>query len=637
VDGTLLLSQLAALSAMYAFWRGSLVLTFEINCSASTRGKLIVSVTPKGGVALAGITASHQGYGAEFDLGTSSTRSFTMPFVSTDEWESIGDDGIMSAFEGVWDCPVANLLVLHPITSIAESTPSVDIRCYLHPGPDFQLRGRRHIGTRVDPFHVSLYGSPGVGKSFVMGKLLDDVLDFMSEPQADRCYSKTPNEEYWSGYIGQTAVKCDDLGQDLSKGFSPTYNQIIQMKTNNCFIVPMADLANKGRTFTSKYIFSTTNVPGCGTKHGLADPGAFMRRRNIFVEVELLAPLHTFAGAEKDDIFRFEPKDVSQLSEYDACIIRTDKTEDGQCGSCLVSTSDKLDGKVFCSLVAGIDGVEYYEPLNMSTSEGYPLILNRPKDAHGKEYLFFPLICIECPKDERRALDKIYEKPKTRLFSILPVEFNMHARRLFLDFNVFVMANRHKHGIMVGINPHSREWSDLAISLASFSPYGFNGDFANFDGMFHPSSGAILRVPGGGPSGFPMTVIFNSFINLFYLQSAWIMLARFNGRQDISHPCNFPKYVRACVYGDDNIVAIKMEVLPWYNLQTVSEALFDYFGVTMTDGAKNKASEAKPYGKILEFDFLKRHFKADELIPSLFHAPLHKRSIEEQVYWIREG
>nr|NP_734449.1 3C-like protease [Parsnip yellow fleck virus] len=150
----------------------------------------------------------------------------------------------------------------------------------------------------------------------------------------------------------------------------------------------------------------------------------------------LLAPLHTFAGAEKDDIFRFqngadyyfafEPKDVSQLSEYDACIIRTDaipmkssivsifakesqiellvdmsahfvcgpwkvpfggefiseqtvakriasfkyfmdeklymaingwsspfKTEDGQCGSCLVSTSDKLDGKVFCSLVAG--------------------------------------------------------------------------------------------------------------------------------------------------------------------------------------------------------------------------------------------------------------------------------------------
>nr|NP_734448.1 NTP-binding domain [Parsnip yellow fleck virus] len=140
--------------------------------------------------------------------------------------------------------------------------------------------------TRVDPFHVSLYGSPGVGKSFVMGKLLDDVLDFMSEPQADRCYSKTPNEEYWSGYIGQTAVKCDDLGQDLSKGFSPTYNQIIQMKTNNCFIVPMADLANKGRTFTSKYIFSTTNVPGCGTKHGLADPGAFMRRRNIFVEVE---------------------------------------------------------------------------------------------------------------------------------------------------------------------------------------------------------------------------------------------------------------------------------------------------------------------------------------------------------------
>nr|WIW79916.1 polyprotein [Carrot necrotic dieback virus] len=1260
--------------------------------------------------------------------------------------------------------------------------------------------------VRVDPFHVSLYGAPGVGKSFIMGKLLNDVLDLLGEPKADRCYSKTPNEEYWSGYIGQTAIKCDDLGQDLSKGFSPTYNQIIQMKTNNCFIVPMADLANKGRTFTSKYIFSTTNVPGCGTKHGLADPGAFMRRRNIFVRVEtegelvtgstrhmrftllnplnpeerimkypqrmsytdflcvcvaearvylqtqeivlktlgesakdpeepssnivdilqefgggiawdilekrkeifkesgfvdppppmdladgkaqgslafstdafgepmknpfvelfgdlrdqfskatkvalsdkllstfganlvsgepsifgfedqyglnehsdnvklhsffnfifakgvlykseddflkhldtmssmtvgrlvnevqvcivkerrelyfaneydreafaelgstgklvfhlvlavraakkgkiqslrekwsnwfdtaralssnileelpsiikmmivlatsvgalylafkglsgigsallglfskkvtkdedyeiislgtlmgqarrgrnfitsgdelttrlsrimsraslatgraqggrrpadtcdilnsrqglimnmatglhmvatdigggfLMCPLHIFAGAEKDDIYKFsngadhyfafEPSEVAQLSEYDACIIQTNsipmkssitnifanesqldmlvdmdahfvcgpwklpgegayisevttarrvasfkyfmdeklymmvngwsspfKTEEGQCGSCMVSLSEKLDGKVFCSLVAGtydnltgqyvstyvpitvnmirkaissvtklkngdcqsqicespvaevvfdtlkmdelfssaptpsgnfgvfrpndrmgiievvgrtfpnttpksitkstiipsliqrfmprkpmtepavlspmdgrlgetrydpmidgikkyadqarpirgqwrkqilesigaqmedwetfmvrenyntidlpmhtiingISGVEYYEPLNMSTSEGYPLILSRPPDAHGKEYLFencedgsraikssklssnyeaygsalasgdpFPLISIECPKDERRALDKIYDNPKTRLFSILPVEFNMHARRLFLDFNVFVMANRHKHGIMVGINPHSREWSDLAISLASFSPYGFNGDFANFDGMFHPTSfdmvselanmfygdfqsdernnltkaltnrfslvkGGILRISGGGPSGFPMTVIFNSFINLFYLQSAWIMLAKQNGRYDISSPSNFPHFVRACVYGDDNIVAIKQEVLPWYNLQTVSKVLKDYFGVTMTDGAKNSAEDAQPYGKILEFDFLKRHFRPDDLIPSLFHAPLHKRSIEEQVYWIREG
>nr|QWT83741.1 polyprotein [Carrot necrotic dieback virus] len=2062
VDGTLLLSQLAALSAMFSFWRGSLIVTFEINSSASTRGKLVVSVTPKGGVALGSVTTAHHGYGAEFDLGTSSTRSFTMPFVSTDEWEAIGDEGIMSAFEDIWDCPVAHLIVLHPITSIAEITPSVDIRCYLEPGPDFQLRGRRHIGlrtsarplslamaqssqvldkvdfslmatvsidateesviiavpcapwyskeevdytllqnplhwasrmftlwrgdlefrfvikeealgdgwqnpisvwhnpnaelgkckiatlsnkkisketfygkkislaqlrsveieatddrrfswrlckifdttkqetnssattvvdytghpplssqtgticmkfpknsvkakvkiyskpgsnfefkhiggvpslqvsqmvkykkpfqtstinpvfvspsdskalkelgfkpkptpilkekstlatgkaqgirsalfnsislwgdvdeesreleklvvseggsplpieeseswakkklteivsnisaklveaatsilsnaatraisnlfdsmlgkvksvlqglidgissafkqclsdpkcmciigisisavmgfstlkfienvvpdslgifkalmmvsitsisaiywpqaaisivsqyekqfgdienycktiyqhiflgstetgtnsatpaeasaivsedlaigkaqaggrpylelagllayiklcvslckamnvsfmepfstsnlekqcrsisgismgvktlsdfkdyiyrlivggitptssyvkisavvgfdirewfeevermtlqetrytqmgseekikevrtlydkgvdvmgkltmvdsphlsrvcersyklckelldethrckgassVRVDPFHVSLYGAPGVGKSFIMGKLLNDVLDILGEPKADRCYSKTPNEEYWSGYIGQTAIKCDDLGQDLSKGFSPTYNQIIQMKTNNCFIVPMADLANKGRTFTSKYIFSTTNVPGCGTKHGLADPGAFMRRRNLFVKVEtegemvagsvrhmrftllnplnpdervmkyparmsyvdflcvcvaearvylqtqeivlktlsesekdpqeptsdivdilqefgggiigdilekrkemllecgvidppppcdladgkaqgslafstdafgepmkppfvgifgelrdqfskatktamsdkllttfgvnlvsgdlgvfgfedqyglnqhsdnlvmhsffnfifskgvlykseddflkhldtltrmqvnrlvnevqvnivndkrvlhfsndydreafaelcmsgrlvfhlvlavraarkgkiqtlrekwfqwfetartlssnileelpsvikmmlvlatsvgslylafkglsgigsailglfcknvtkeedyeiislstlmgqarrgrnfitsgdelttrlsrvmsraalatgraqggrrpadtceilssrqgsimnmatglhmvatdigggfLMCPLHIFAGAEKDDIYKFhngadyyfafDPSDVAQLSEYDACVIQTHsipmrssitnifsnenqldmlvdmdshfvcgpwklpgdggyisevttarrvasfkyfmddklymmvngwsspfKTEEGQCGSCMVSLSEKLDGKVFCMLVAGtydnltgqyvstyvpvtvnmmrkaisgittlqagdcqgticdspvsevvfstlkmdelfsstptpsgnlgvfkpndrmglievvgrtfpnttpkaicrstiipsliqrfmprkpltepavlspldgrlgecrydpmidgikkyqdqakpirgnwrkriidsmreqmedwetfmvrenydtldlpmhtiingISGIEYYEPLNMSTSEGYPLILSRPSDAHGKEYLFeicedgsraiksaklnanyeaygsslssgepFPLISIECPKDERRALDKIYDKPKTRLFSILPVEFNMHARRLFLDFNVFVMANRHKHGIMVGINPHSREWSDLAISLASFSPYGFNGDFANFDGMFHPTSfdmvaelanifyggfqsdertsltkaltnrfslvkGGVLRISGGGPSGFPMTVIFNSFINLFYLQSAWIMLASQNGRSDISCPSNFPSFVRACVYGDDNIVAIKNEVLPWYNLQTVSKILKDYFGVTMTDGAKNCAENAQPYGKILDFDFLKRNFRPDELIPSLFHAPLHKRSIEEQVYWIREG
>nr|YP_010809073.1 NTP-binding protein, protease, RdRp [Lettuce star mosaic virus] len=1275
-------------------------------------------------------------------------------------------------------------------------------------------------GVRLDPFHVSLFGSPGVGKSFIMGRLLEDTLDLMGEPAADRSYSKTPNEEYWSGYYGQTAVKCDDLGQDLSKGFSPTYNQIIQMKTNNPFIVPMADLANKGRTFSSKYIFSTTNVRDCGSKHGLADPEAFMRRRDLLVHVTtegelvhgmvghmrftildplhpmerdmrfpekmtyadflclcvfemtqyfrkqekvletlrgksvgtmhttpairtaleildpvleaeirealqdtffeasevpllpvarevtlqdiedklrtgvaqansfsslqndfdgnplprpyvqvlskyrdgfsrihkktlsddeleefgsyltmgefvclnpgkldhclnglakpihreffdyifleklqfvcpedflhpfpmtiagmimrlvkateyrvengvetmvlsdeydraaleslsypektayhlllasirakklktaswrtkmsswfewvkqcctnimdsmpplvkflvvmatscgsmflafkglqgtvntvrrllsrcsdteeflhmslesltaygrkgkgktrpafgsgdeltarvermisrsalasgvaqggrsksetqnfllqrmghlkndmtqvelvainigngcLLAPLHIFQMAVEDDMMSFtwqgEPyffvftrDKVTQVGELDLCIIDTHSipkrdlalsifmdekelesfsdlkcsfvcgpylgtsgayveedlvalrakqfkytvgeqlyisvqgwkvghdTRGGQCGSVLVSSDESVNGKVFGMLVAGttdysgnkvgtyvpvskqaiaralgqkcdlkdggafaslcgihidpdlnvtlglkekfqeeplngkfgvfeegktfgaihvvgrvvpeanvrsttkttivpsilqhvlprkpltepaildpsdprlgekrfdplidgirkyekqakpfhqdwrdkilttmkeemrdwetqmvrenfrtvepsmdeiingIDGAEYYESMNMSTSEGYPLILTRPKEADGKRYLFsqeqeggkyrvadsnlmrnyeaygnafsqghpVPLVCIECPKDERRALKKIYVEPKTRLFSILPVEFNIPARRLYIDFNVLTMANRHKHGIMVGINPHSREWTELALGLASFSPIGFNGDFANFDGMFHPDAfamvgelanefyegfmaterstltdsltnrlslvkGAVLSIGGGGPSGFPMTVIFNSFINLFYLQAAWINLAVTHGRDDISHPCFFKKYVRAYVYGDDNIVSIKEEVVSWYNLCTVSLFLKEAFGVTMTDGEKNQAHLAKPYGNILEFDFLKRGFVADKQIPSLFHAPLNKTSIEEQIYWIRKG
>ncbi|QSM07373.1 polyprotein [Lettuce mottle virus] len=1275
-------------------------------------------------------------------------------------------------------------------------------------------------GVRLDPFHLSLFGSPGVGKSFVMGRLLEDTLDLMGEPMADRSYSKTPNEEYWSGYYGQTAVKCDDLGQDLSKGFSPTYNQIIQMKTNNPFIVPMADLANKGRTFTSKYIFSTTNVRDCGSKHGLADPDAFLRRRDLLVHVTtdgplihgqvshmrftvldplnpserdtrfpenmiyadflclcifemtqyfrkqekvletlrgkslgsmnttdeirsvlglldpdlerkvrevmeesfvdatdeplvdagmevtredierglkpgraqansfssyqndfdgnplpkpfcklfakyregfardkkkvltdleidefgaflsmgdfvslnpgkldsklvglakpihreffdyifherllfvvkedflhpftmttaaminrlvhathyeivdgnevmkledeydrmayqslsipektayhlmlaciraktlksagwrtslstwfewvkqtcaniidsltptvkfllmlatscgamflafkgvqgvvgairfafgnlpsdedyiqmsldsltalgkkgkgkqrpsfgsgdeltariermisrsalatgvsqggrtrhetqnlllqrmghlrneetgvalvainigngcILTPLHVFQMAEEDDMlvfnwqgekffFVFTKDKVTQVGELDLCVINTHSvpkrdmvlsifmdekeleafsdikcsyvcgpylgetgahveddlvairakqfkytvgsqmfisvqgwavahtTLEGQCGSVLVSHDEAVNGKVFGMLVAGttdqrgnkvgtyvpvtkqmivralgktcelkqgaatssicgvhidpdlnvalgleekltsealdgrlgifaegtqfgaihvvgrtkpaasvrtatktsiipsliqhtlprtpltepailsaedprlegklfdplidgikkyehqakpfreewrkkildtfgeemgdwetqmvranfqnkepsideiingIDGAEYYESINMSTSEGYPLILKRPSDADGKKWLFdfdentgkyrmansdlirnyeaygaalsklhpIPLICIESPKDERRALKKIYTEPKTRLFSILPVEFNMHARRLYLDFNVVTMANRHKHGIMVGINPHSREWTELALGLASFSPVGFNGDFANFDGMFHPDAfemvcdlankfygdsrgaerkcltealtnrlslvkGSVLSIGGGGPSGFPMTVIFNSFINLFYLQAAWIQLAKEHGRDDIAHPCFYKKFVRAYVYGDDNIVSIKEEVISWYNLCTVSSFLKDAFGVTMTDGEKNQAHLAKPYGNILEFDFLKRGFLADTQIPSLFHAPLNRTSIEEQVYWIRKG
>lgn len=355
--------------------------------------------------------------------------------------------------------------------------------------------------------------------------------------------------------------------------------------------------------------------------------------------------------------------------------------------------------------INGIPDEEYYDCVNMSSAEGWPLVKERPPGERNKRWLFSiagayhnqaPIYImdnphlkelyahreseakcgrrvesysIECPKDERRALKKIYKEPATRLFAILPVDYNLLIRKYFLDFSAMVMTNRRDLPPSVGINPESMEWSELYHKLKKFSDVGFAGDYKLFDGQADPqifhlicnvinkwyddgvenarvrhvllnevshrqtiAMDLVLQIDQGMPSGFPLTVILNCLLNMAYLRLAWLNVAP-EDKIELHH---FDEGVMDKVYGDDNILAIKPSILTFYNLTTVSSFLAEH-GIILTDNFKQSGALATPCIPVSEFTFLKRGFKPYEQCPLLMLSPLDKDSIEERVMWLHSG
>ncbi|AHU86525.1 Polyprotein [Tomato necrotic dwarf virus] len=352
----------------------------------------------------------------------------------------------------------------------------------------------------------------------------------------------------------------------------------------------------------------------------------------------------------------------------------------------------------------GIDGCDYYDGMELSTSCGYPfnkmgMGMNKREfvvptgegdkvelrrdtpvfeaweelDIQIRQGIHVDLITTQCAKDERLPLEKIYGKRKTRLFEILPFHYNMLVRKYFLDFSATLMALHNVIPCKVGIDPTSSEWSLLANNFRAVSDTGFSADYSSFDGRApvfafqwfcdlvdeyydtkpgEPASNArhallmmaschytlcedkVFRLVGGMPSGFALTVIFNSLLNEFYMRYAFISLLRrphIAARAIGVKPGDFNQLFIA-VYGDDNLVAVPLH-LRWYSLPNIAQEL-DMVNVVIKNGLdKSMDVNQVQFQDLSELTFLSRGFKRHAL--GYHMAPLKWVSIIEPMYWIR--
>nr|YP_009167369.1 helicase motif A-C [Tomato necrotic dwarf virus] len=98
------------------------------------------------------------------------------------------------------------------------------------------------------------------GKSTAMRLFINDVLDRMGEPKLNRLYAVSKRDAYWSNYAHQTAVLMDDMGALRDgAGQCQDIKDLIDIKSTQPAPLPMAAVEDKGRHFTSKYIFATSN------------------------------------------------------------------------------------------------------------------------------------------------------------------------------------------------------------------------------------------------------------------------------------------------------------------------------------------------------------------------------------------
>ncbi|APG77448.1 hypothetical protein [Hubei tetragnatha maxillosa virus 3] len=277
-----------------------------------------------------------------------------------------------------------------------------------------------------------------------------------------------------------------------------------------------------------------------------------------------------------------------------------------------------------------------------------------------------------CLKDERRPLAKI-EAGSTRLFVIPPVDFSLLMRMYTLDFSVAFKVNRHTSFTKVGIDTQSLEWTKLYNYLAECSEYVVAGDFERFDGALPPEMthqffkhcnyyyrrhGTCTeedeRVRGvladesvhtvmlanedvfvthvGNKSGNPNTVNINSVANYYYMAISYLGLAERYSPENATMD-KFRKNVRIAIYGDDNVLAIKREILEWYNQLTIADFLKGY-GIVYTNETKTGLTK---YKKLDEASFLKCSFANHESIAKVKVPLMTEATILELLNWTRKA
>nr|WOC29315.1 Polyprotein [Mercurialis secovirus 1] len=404
--------------------------------------------------------------------------------------------------------------------------------------------------------------------------------------------------------------------------------------------------------------------------------------------------LGKFAGSY-DPFSKGMEKYKNPMGQLDEGLLEEVICEMGEEWHDCVDDSDVFGDVDISTALNGIDGVEYFDSLVLGTSEGFPHCLERKHGEKGKSRFVsgeighltllpdtsveralkhlretvkkeVPTIYgVECPKDELLPLRKIYDEPKTRLFTVLPMEYNILMRQQFLNFVRFVMRHRKFLACKVGTNPYSREWNDIALMLQEKGDKILCCDYSSFDGicskqMLEAILGVIQKVTGetgeewvakkntlmaagsrhaiaqarvwkvenGIPSGIPLTVILNSMMNEILIRYFFKLRFRFDNMMKNS----FKNFISLAVYGDDNLISVHPSISEIFTGKYLKEEMARY-NIKITDGV-DKMLPTLNFRHLEQCDFLKRGFVRNK--DGIYVGPLEKSSLWGQLHYVKE-
>lgn len=281
-----------------------------------------------------------------------------------------------------------------------------------------------------------------------------------------------------------------------------------------------------------------------------------------------------------------------------------------------------------------------------------------------------PVFFIDQTKDERRPLEKV-NQGKTRMFAIGPQHFSILFRKYFGWFDNHIKSNRIHNGSLLGIDPHSLEWTILYNRLSHInnlnSPCMIAGDYSNFDGSLnrqllftifdaiiqignvdknsrdflimyslwtclvdslHVHKGVIYQLNHSQPSGNPWTSVINTIYNLALLDvSIMYCFMHKYGRV----PYDISDHYFSAVYGDDNIIVCSNYFMSQISPKDLTE-IMKMTGHTYTSETKEELTQFRP---ISEISILKRSFDLDSSLQYVF-APLEADVWLEVLNWDKE-
>lgn len=339
--------------------------------------------------------------------------------------------------------------------------------------------------------------------------------------------------------------------------------------------------------------------------------------------------------------------------------------------------------------ISGVEGDPWYQPVNRSSSAGYPWVFSKGSSGGKREWLGYeqhycydnpeliarcseqiekaksgvlvPPVFIDTLKDERRPIAKV-DAGKTRVFSAGPMDYVLNVRKYFLAFNAAMMENRIDNDFGPGINPFSNDWHLLALHLQKRGPLVWAGDYSGFDasllselvyaacdiindwyddgeenrrvrevlfaGMInalHLNEDNLVMFTHSQPSGNPLTTMINCIVNVLIIAYNFVYITG----KSLSE---FNKLTTRVVFGDDHVINVHESIADVFNQVTFAQACKDVFGMDYTD--ENKTGILVPTKSLGEVGFLKRNFYfRDET--SSYVGQLETSVILEIPQWVR--
>lgn len=341
--------------------------------------------------------------------------------------------------------------------------------------------------------------------------------------------------------------------------------------------------------------------------------------------------------------------------------------------------------------LAGLDGVLGINPMNFSTSVGFPL--KGPKTQY-VEKSDRVVDGISCPRDvdpvileeiakmeeallRGESINAIFKgslkdeptketKDKVRVFAAANMPFVMLVRKYFLTLAALVQRNKLSTECAVGTVVQSPEWTELFQHIGKFGEDRvIAGDYAKFDGRMSAHFMLMsfkllihLAEKSGNYDEDDLTIMRGIATEISYPTYDYFgTLVQFMGSNPSGHPLTvvinslvnslymrytyyaiardkgwwrtplFSKVVSLMTYGDDNIMSVK-EGYDDFN-HTAIAAEFVKVGIKYT--MAEKEAESVPFINLSDASFLK-HFAVYDPELGLFRSPVEEGSIAKMLH-----
>jgi len=359
-------------------------------------------------------------------------------------------------------------------------------------------------------------------------------------------------------------------------------------------------------------------------------------------------------------------------------------------------THAALPKRSISETISGIRGVPFIDPMDLSTSAGYPLCQTGKKsksdyikrdssgnvtyiaaalaDAYNKSHKTRlnrqrpPVVFMDFLKDERLKPGK-----DTRLINGSPLDYTLEVRRYFLDFLSAFQARRFNNFIAIGMNVHGPDTSQLVNTLLKKGDHFICGDYSAFGPTLDP--GAVAEFASLTNSWYDQYVPENTDLDnairtglildganamhvahdhvyqtLCGSPSGSPLTAPLNTYVNLRYMCrawlhltkpyhalnnlaSFRDLVGIVAYGDDIIMSTSASVASFFNNETLSD-YFSLLGITYTDATKTGTEK---FCTLEKATFLKCNFLPHPTRKGQWLAALDWKCVEETPAWVRKS